>query len=140
MFVKKIRRCPACSKLFIHQKKVTCSTKCRFDKLWRKKVLRYKDKSGYWIVFKPNHPRARNRKGWIFEHRVLMEEKLGRILDPKEFVHHIDGDPGNNKIENLMLVDNATHKRIHWNQKTEKERLKMMTPAWTAHKDKWNSI
>lgn len=36
-------------------------------------------------------------------HRQEMEEFLGRELLPTEIVHHIDGNPSNNNIENLHL-------------------------------------
>lgn len=37
------------------------------------------------------------------EHRVIMEEYLGRPLSPDETVHHLDGDRLNNNVENLEL-------------------------------------
>ena len=36
--------------------------------------------------------------------RILMEKKLGRPLDPKEQVHHKDGSPLNNNLENLEVL------------------------------------
>jgi len=35
--------------------------------------------AGYVYVFKPNHPRADDR-GRVFEHVIIMEEHLGRLL------------------------------------------------------------
>ena len=37
------------------------------------------------------------------EHRVVMENHIGRKLFPEETVHHIFGNRGDNKIENLEL-------------------------------------
>jgi hypothetical protein len=67
------------------------------------------DRYGYREVLCPGHPFAR-KSGYIAEHRLVMEQHLGRLLSPKEVVHHIDGDPSNNAIENLELFpDNASH-------------------------------
>lgn len=49
----------------------------------------------------------------IFRHRAVMEEYLGRIIEPGEVIHHIDVDERCNEIVNLYLCDNASHKRMH---------------------------
>lgn len=41
--------------------------------------------------------------GYVFKHRYVMAKHLGRILEKKEHVHHIDGDRANNDISNLQL-------------------------------------
>lgn len=40
---------------------------------------------------------------WMPEHILVVEEKIGRILEKGNVIHHIDGNKINNKIENLML-------------------------------------
>jgi hypothetical protein len=37
-------------------------------------------------------------------HRHLMEEVLGRNLTPEEHVFHINGNPLDNGIENLVVI------------------------------------
>jgi len=47
------------------------------------------------------------------EHRVVAENMLGRPLMPGEVVHHIDGDHLNNAPENLSVMTQAEHMRLH---------------------------
>jgi HNH endonuclease len=49
----------------------------------------------------------------IAEHRATMEDHLGHPLSRGEIVHHIDGDPLNNNIENLMVMTRADHLILH---------------------------
>jgi hypothetical protein len=37
-------------------------------------------------------------------HRHAMEEYLGRLLEPNEHVYHINGNPQDNSIENLVVI------------------------------------
>lgn len=41
--------------------------------------------------------------GWEIEHRFIVEKHLGRKLTSDEIVHHIDGNPQNNIISNLIV-------------------------------------
>lgn len=64
-----------------------------------------------------NHPIA-DKYGVVFEHRLVMALFLGRPLKPDEHVHHKNGDPADNRIENLELLSNSEHIKKHAKPKT----------------------
>lgn len=66
---------------------------------------------GYVIVWTPNGPQL--------EHRVVMEEELGRKLSPDEIVHHIDGDRSNNTPSNLVVMTQSEHIQEHIEEMNE---------------------
>jgi hypothetical protein len=54
---------------------------------------------------------VRDSKTDKYTHRLIMEESLGRPLEPGEQVHHIDGNPSNNTLENLRLFNSNNEHR-----------------------------
>ena len=84
-----------------------------------------KDKSGYCRIFAPNHPMAsKSNNGYILEHRVVMSDYIGRVLDKTEIVHHINRDRADNRIENLMLISSKSeHSQLHQKEGDNAKRI-----------------
>lgn len=48
------------------------------------------------------------------EHREIMEKHIGRKLLKEEHIHHVNGDPKDNRIENLMIVSQSEHMKLEY--------------------------
>ena len=70
-------------------------------------------KFGYILVHKPDHKNA-SSIGYVMEHRLVMEKKLGRLLEKNEVVHHINGKRDDNRIRNLKLTKKGQHTKDHF--------------------------
>jgi hypothetical protein len=64
------------------------------------------------MVHMPEH-HAANSKGYVPEHRLVMEQMLGRPLSSEEIVHHIDRNQGNNLPDNLQIMTQSEHAAMH---------------------------
>lgn len=80
------------------------------------------DKDGYILEYCPGHPYARN-SGYVLQHRLVMEQHLGRYLEPNEVVHHKTPNKQDNLIENLELFSK--------NSEHLKHELTGKCPNWT---------
>jgi hypothetical protein len=60
----------------------------------------------------PPHPR-RNAKNLYPLHRVILENKLGRLLSYNEIAHHVDGDKTNDSPDNIELMLRGEHTTHH---------------------------
>jgi hypothetical protein len=71
---------------------------------WKGGTLHAKD--GYLYTYLPSHPDA-IKLGYVLQHRLAMEEHLGRRLLKTEAVHHINGNRRDNRIENLVCCSSV---------------------------------
>jgi len=78
---------------------------------------RKKDKDGYVMIWKPDHPH-RNSGKYVYEHRLVMEKKLDRYLLPEEEIHHRNHIKDDNRDENLRLFESKSeHRKFENNTK-----------------------
>jgi hypothetical protein len=65
-------------------------------------------RDGYVLICRPDHPDAR-KDGSILEHRLIMEQIIGKRLSKNDDVNHINGKKDDNRPENLKLVKHYAH-------------------------------
>ncbi len=106
---------------------------------------------GYILIYKPEHPL--NNKGYVFEHRVTIENYLGRYLTKKERIHHKNGIRDDNRLGNLELLNGQSdHCRLHgfdknggWNKgikmsiKTKKLMSQSAKTGWEKRRRKYGN-
>ena len=113
------KNCEVCGILFrpIDSKKRCCSRACGYK--IRKSLPHNKDKGVGWIDPR-GYIQIRIGGKCVRQHRHVMEVFLGRKLDPKEDVHHINGIKTDNRVENLQVINHADHTRITNNREYKK--------------------
>lgn len=77
---------------------------------------------GYVMVKAPNHPDSHSN-GYIYEHRIVAENKIGRRLESDEHVHHKNGDKQDNRPENLEVRHESEHLAYELRGEDSQQRL-----------------
>ena len=94
-------------------------------------------KGAYLYAVVPEHPN-KTAHNYVLEHRVIMENHLGRLLDSKEVVHHIDGNKHNNALSNLSLMTLSEHARLH--ASTGRKFHMLICPQCGIEFKKWDNL
>ena len=79
-------------------------------KFWEKRDRKI-GKEGYALIYVPEHPKS--FKNWYYEHRLLIEKQVGRVLNDWETVHHINCNKQDNRSINLFLCSRLEHNKAH---------------------------
>lgn len=81
----------------------------------------YKDKkrinkNGYIVVENDTHHKSFDTGtgiNGVYEHQLIAENLIGRNLKESEVVHHLDSNKSNNSPDNLLVLDNSQHSKLH---------------------------
>lgn len=90
---------------------------------------------GYAKVKVKEHP-AKDKRGYVLLHRLVMEDHLGRYLNNDEFIHHKDGNKLNNELSNLELIYPEKHAKEHYSNR----RVDDKTGRFICDEPKFNEI
>ncbi|MBU0959168.1 MAG: HNH endonuclease [Nanoarchaeota archaeon] len=94
-----------------------------------------KDSYGYVWIYSPEHINASSK--YVREHRLVVENKIGRYLFREEVVHHINEIKDDNGIDNLMLFENdREHIKFH----TKIRQFGMTNPILRQIENRWKKL
>jgi 5-methylcytosine-specific restriction endonuclease McrA len=81
---------------------------------------------------------------WVLEHRLVVENFIGRKLTSQEAIHHINGNKKDNRIENLMLFDTQKEHKAFENKIKQFGKtnpiLKQISERWDKYLPKKESV
>lgn len=67
---------------------------------------------GY-VEIKVTHGNGNKVQNYKAEHRIIIEELIGRPLSKNELVHHVDGNKEHNNLKNLLLMTKSQHNKLN---------------------------
>jgi len=98
-----------------------------FSKEWREKMSNSRKgnkgpnwkggrikNSGYIFIHSPNHPFCEHH-GYVREHRLVIEQQIGRYLTPKETTHHLGKKDDNRPYMLMAFINHSIHMKFHKN-------------------------
>lgn len=104
------------------RKKLSASLKGRIKKPSKYGGHRKQRSDGYIAVYVPDHPYSA-KDGYVLEHILVMEEKIGRYITRDEVVHHKNHIRNDNRIENLELMTFKEHSRLHLEERIRNHQI-----------------
>ena len=79
---------------------------------WKGGRIKRREYLAIWI---PSHPFC-DKQGYVLEHRLVIEQQIGRYLLLEEHCHHSNKIKNDNRPKNLMaFINNSAHRRFHKN-------------------------
>lgn len=99
-----------------------------------KKII---DKDGYVLIYNPSHQFC-DKNGYVREHRLKIEKKIGRLLTKEEIVDHKNGVKNDNRLSNLRICtrkENARNSKI----KSINNKSGYKGVSWDTNRKKWQA-
>ena len=91
----------------------------------------YTDRNGLQWITVYEDGRRRGKK----YSRYVMEQSIGRRLEPFEIVHHINENPSDNRIENLKIMKWGEHSIYHHNGKRHDAKSKITISVLAQYRE-----
>jgi len=89
--------------------------------------------NGRILIKVSKHYPGADRWGYVARARFIVGKHLGRYLNSKEHIHHINRQKDDDRIENLMLCDAKSHAELHAREDgPNKGRFKKGNVPWNA--------
>jgi hypothetical protein len=121
--------CASCGKPFRKHRKARnshyCSSQCYGDH------MRCSEKRDYCPT--------KYRGKYIERHRLVMQQHIGGPIPDGFFVHHKNGDPQDNRLENLELMPRGEHTRMHMLEVHARRKAKLTHDEVSEGREQANS-
>lgn len=93
---------------------------------WRGGVIHDKCKNRV-LIYAPNHPNPSTYGTHVYRYRLVAEQMLGRFLRKGEIVHHKNGITNDDRPENLEVMTQSKHIKMHLPEmlKMQKEKRRL---------------